>query len=121
MEVRMSYFAENEVRDPNFGLAIYHQNGAHICGPNTRFGGLYIPMVRGEGQVVYRVPSLGLLEGTYLLSVAVVNDTDTETFDYHDRAYSFRVYPGKSRERYGLVTMNGSWHVAEPSIAAPSP
>jgi lipopolysaccharide transport system ATP-binding protein len=118
MEIRISYRAEQPVEDPNFGLAIYHQSGAHICGPNTRFGGLYIPSVHGEGEIVYRVHSLDLLEGTYLLSVAVVNGADTETYDYHDRAYTFRVYPGKSRERYGFVTLNGSWRIRELSEAA---
>jgi len=111
MEVRLHYRAEERIEDPNFGLAIYHQNGTHICGPNTHFGGLYIPFVEGEGRVVYRIPSLDLLEGTYLLSVAVVNGADTEMYDYHDRVYSFRVYPGKSRERYGLVTLKGKWWI----------
>jgi lipopolysaccharide transport system ATP-binding protein len=118
MEVQMHYRAEQRIEDPNFGLAIYHQNGAHICGPNTRFGGLYIPFAQGEGKVVYRIPSLDLLEGTYLLSVAVVNGADTETYDYHDRAYAFRVYPGKSRERYGFVTLNGFWQIEETSEVA---
>ncbi|MEA3346196.1 MAG: ABC transporter ATP-binding protein [Chloroflexota bacterium] len=111
MEIRLHYRAEERIEDPNFGLAIYHQNGAHICGPNTNFGGLYIPFVEGEGQVVYHIPSLNLLEGKYLLSIAVVNGEDTETYDYHDRAYSFRVYPGESQERYGLITLNGNWRI----------
>jgi lipopolysaccharide transport system ATP-binding protein len=120
MEIRLNYWADQPIKDPNFGLAVFHQSGVHICGPNTNFGGLYIPVAEGKGQVVYHIPSLVLLEGSYLLSVAVVDATDTETYDYHDRAYSFRVYRGESGEQYGLVTLNGTWRLgleAEPVIA----
>lgn len=113
MEIWMQYWAETRIENPNFGLAIYHQSGAHICGPNTQFGDLYIPAVEGEGWVVYHIPSLALLEGEYVLSVAVVDRATNEIFDYHDRAYTFNVYPGRSRERYGLVTLNGEWRLED--------
>lgn len=109
LEVRMRYRAEGQVEDPIFGLAIYHQNGTHICGPNTAFGELQIPFVKGEGQVVYRIPALPLLEGAYELSIAVVDRTGSVMYDYHDRAYPFRVTIGSSRERYGLIAMQGEW------------
>jgi hypothetical protein len=63
-------------------------------------------------MVIYRVLALSLLEGTYLLSAAVVNKTNTETYDHHDRMYSFSVYRGVYRETYGLVTLNGAWDIA---------
>ena len=66
LEVRLHYRAEGRVEDPVFGLAIHHQNGSHIAGPNTDFGGLRIPFVEGDGEVVYRIPELTLLEGAYL-------------------------------------------------------
>jgi hypothetical protein len=31
-------------------------------------------------------------------------------YDYHDRAYPFRVAAGESRERYGL-SLNGEWRI----------
>ena len=39
------------------------------------------------------------------------NHDDTEIFDYHERAYLFRVVnqSGNSRERYGLLTLQGEW------------
>ena len=40
-------------------------------------------------------------------------------FDYHDRAYSFRVTHRESgqRERYGLITLQGTWQLAPASRA----
>lgn len=115
MEIRIHYRATRRVAEPIFGLAIFHQDGAHICGPNTRFGGLPIPALeRGErGVVSYRIPSLPLLEGTYRVTVAATNQSDTAAYDYHDRAYRFRVRPGRSLERYGLVTLDGRWRLQQ--------
>jgi len=43
--------------------------------------------------------------------VAVVSTDHAETYDYHDRLYSFRVsnHQGGTRERYGLMTLQGAW------------
>jgi hypothetical protein len=45
-------------------------------------------------------------------------------FDYHDRAYSFRVTQRASgpRERYGFITLGGEWRVtpAEPAGDLPA-
>lgn len=109
LEIRMHYHAAERIVAPVFGLAIHHQNGTHICGPNTQFGRLPIPEIEGDGVVVYRIPHLPLLEGAYQVSVAATNASDTEMYDYHDRAYPFLVYPGKSGERYGVVTLGGEW------------
>ena len=111
IEVVLHYRADKRVQHPVFGLAIYQQNGVHICGPNTKFGKLSLPFVEGEGKVVYRIPDLSLLEGAYLVSVAVVEALDGETYDYHDRLYPFRVYRGQCSELYGVVTLRGEWRM----------
>lgn len=109
MEIKIYYEAKELVDRPIFGLALYHEGGTHICGPNTRFDKLYIPEIHGAGSISYNVPALALLEGTYDLSVAIVNSNDTETYDHHDRLYRFRVFPGPTLERYGLVSLGGTW------------
>jgi lipopolysaccharide transport system ATP-binding protein len=102
---------EGRVAEPVFGIAIHHQNGVHLCGPNTNFGGLRIPVLEGEGQVIYRIPALPLLDGAYVISAAVVDRGDSETYDYHDRAYPFRVSTDASHERYGVITLGGEWQI----------
>ncbi len=114
LEIRLCYQADRRVDDPVFGLAIHSQSGVHVCGPNTAFGNLTIPFVEGEGKIIYRIPSLPLMQGAYAVSVSAHSRSDTETYDYHDRAYPFRVYPGRSCEQYGLVTLEGKWHIDSP-------
>ena len=109
LAVKMRYHAERRVERPVFGLGIHRLDGTHISGPNTHFAGLDIPAIEGEGDVLYRVDHLPLMEGTYLLSVSAVNQTDTVTYDYHDRLYTFRVRQAGRGERYGLVSLSGEW------------
>lgn len=115
LTLRMKYHAHEQIAHPNFGIAIHRQDGALITGPNTNSANLELPEVLGEGVVTYTIPYLPLLEGLYQFSVAVVNEHDTETFDYHDRPYPFRVINrgGEIKEQYGLVTLRGEWqHIA---------
>jgi lipopolysaccharide transport system ATP-binding protein len=114
-QARLHYRSRGLVKTPVFGLAIHSQTGVHICGPNTEFGGFHIPSVEGEGVIIYRVPELCLLEGAFQVSVAVVEAGTSETFDYHDRAYPFRVSAGRSRERYGAITLGGEWSMEQGS------
>ncbi len=112
LTVRLHYQAPQRVEQPVFGIGLHNQSGVHVGGPNTRTGHFRIPFVEGEGTLDYHMPSVPLIEGEYLLSVAVVNVDDTETFDYHDRLYPVRVHAGRSSERYGLVQLVGEWSLA---------
>jgi lipopolysaccharide transport system ATP-binding protein len=109
MGISIRYRCNAKVDEIVVGLAFYHQNGAHISGPNTKFSGHVINNVAEEGTLRYHIPSLPLLEGAYELSVSIVDETMREIYDYHDRLYPFRVYRGDSREIYGLVTLGGEW------------
>ncbi len=46
-----------------------------------------------------------------MLSVAAVNEADTVTYDYHDRAYNFRVAYSPLRAGYGMVQLQGEWQL----------
>jgi lipopolysaccharide transport system ATP-binding protein len=108
LRIEMRYRAHCPLEKPVFGIAIHRTDGTHITGPNTQFAEFDIPRIAGEGIVSYTIPALPLLEGTYCVSVAVVDWDDTRTFDYHDRLYRFRVLPWDG-ERYGMVSLNGKW------------
>jgi len=115
LTVVMHYRTQERVEQPVFGLAIHRSDGTHITGPNTQVGGLQIPFVKGVGKVFYRVDMLPLLEGRYTLSVAAVDTTHSEIYDYHDRLYPFRVWSSRNAEQYGLVTLDGRWEYCNSS------
>ena len=109
--LHMEYTAHQPVTAPIFGMAIHRQDGVHLTGPNTAQAGLTLPTLQGQGSLTFTIPRLPLLEGLYHITVAIVNQDNSQTFDYHDQAYAFRVLnpEGATQERYGLVTVNGTW------------
>jgi lipopolysaccharide transport system ATP-binding protein len=118
--VRMKYRTRCRIERPVFGLAVYRNDGVHICGPNTYFAGIDIPYVDGEGEVFYRVDKLPLMEGSYLLVVAAHNEPDTVMYDHHDRMYGFKVRQVGRGEQYGMTSLGGVWEwVAEEGAPQP--
>jgi ABC-type polysaccharide/polyol phosphate transport system ATPase subunit len=109
--LEMDYDAREPVKSPVFGMSIHRHDGVHITGPNTGFSGQDLGVLNGKGTVIYIIPNLPLLEGLYHFSVAATNQQDTEMYDYHDRAYPFRVIniDGVIKERYGIITLCGEW------------
>ena len=118
--LELDYWAAEPVAEVVFGMALQRHDGVHISGPNTHFAGLRLPPLHGAGTVSFRVAALPLLEGRYDVSVSAHNQADTEMFDYHDRAYSFRVTQRASgpRERYGFITLGGEWRVTPAAVPA---
>ncbi len=113
MKIRLFFTARQRIANPVFGLMIHSQEGVNIFGPNTKFSGLEIGYADGEGAVEYIMPKLQLQDGSYTISVAAVNSEDTVTYDYHDRAYTFQVYPGEQLRGYGMIALDGAWSIAE--------
>lgn len=112
LTIRIRYRAHRAVSRPVFGLAIHHESGILLAGPNTLFAGLDIPAVQGEGAVEMRIAALPLLAGRYLLSAAVYDDTMLHAYDHHDRLYRLTVHNEGGNERFGACALGGvwSWH-----------
>ena len=123
LRLELDYWAPEPVSDVVFGMALQRHDGVHISGPNTHFAGLELPPLHGRGTVTYTVPVLPLLDGRYDVSVSAHNRKDTEMFDYHDRAYSFRVTNRESgaHERYGLIALRGEWQLVPAGQADTKP
>lgn len=121
MSIRLHYRCDKPVERPVFGFGISHQNGVHIYGPNTKFASLQIDRLEGSGVISYTMPELALLEGQYTVSVAAVNETDTVTYDYHDRAYNFRIAYSPLRAGYGMVQLHGEWQLETDANVATRP
>lgn len=107
--VELAYTAHEPIEEPEFGLAIHRQDGVHINGPNSIIGGLRLGVVAGSGIVRYEVPALTLVPGTYLLTAAIHDSREPIAYDFHEKAYSFHVVEGESKERDGLVVMPAQW------------
>ena len=88
--VALSVRAAEPVTDFVFGMGLFSADGVNIYGTNTGIEDLEPRRLAGDGEVRLVLDELRLVEGTYLLDVAVHRDDGTP-YDYHRGLYSFRV------------------------------
>jgi ABC-type polysaccharide/polyol phosphate transport system ATPase subunit len=106
MEVRMTVKAHQPLTDFVFGIGIFNADGVCCYGSNTNLEELQPGSVDGEGEVVFAIDSLKMVEGTYRMDLAV-HKLDGYPYDYHRLLYSFRV---KSRVReVGIYSPDHRW------------
>ena len=112
LTIEIAYMAHKPIEDPEFGLAIYRQDGVHVNGPNTKSGGLDIGVLHGPGIIRYHIAELPLLPARYHVTVAVHDSRLPVAYDHHEQAYSFRVVSGDPQELHGLLTIPAQWEWA---------
>ena len=66
----------------------------------------------------YDIEQLPLLPATYLVTTAVHDSRSHQCYDYHMKAYSFRVRQNEIKEMEGLVALPANWSIKtlEPTI-----
>jgi lipopolysaccharide transport system ATP-binding protein len=111
LTVRIAFHAPHPVAHPVFGLALHHEGGFLLSGPNTRFYGTEIARVEGRGHVDYRVAALPLTGGRYLLSAAAYDEAMLRPYDHHDRLYRLTVQSDAARDRFGVLALEGRWEL----------
>jgi ABC-type polysaccharide/polyol phosphate transport system ATPase subunit len=122
LTIEMAYMAHEPILNPEFGLAIYRQDGLHVNGPNSRIAGLKMGLVEGPGKVCYHVESLPLLPARYQLTTAIHDSEAPIAYDFHEEAYKFRVVEGGTTETEGLVALPARWEwQVGPQIAEHDP
>ena len=109
LTLRIQYVAHHPIRRPVFGVALHHESGFWLSGPNTRFDEFEIPLIAGAGHVDLIIPELPLLDGRYLISATIYDEALLHPYDYHDRMYELLVRSSSLRERYGVLSLRAHW------------
>lgn len=112
--LNLEFTAHERVAELVFGMAIHRHDGVHVCGPNMNNFNVVAENVLGAGKATYTLPRLFLLDGLYHVTISAHTRSEMESFDYHDRKYTFRVdnqVMPVVRERYGLLVAGGQWQV----------
>jgi ABC-type proline/glycine betaine transport system ATPase subunit len=108
--IEITYNALKRVNNPVFGIGIFKDDGTHITGPNTKFHNFKIDSIKGKGKVYYTVDSLPLLEGNYLVTVAIHPYNSFTPYDVHTKLYSFKVTKNHI-EDFGTFYINAKWRI----------
>ncbi len=101
--------------DVVFGVAITRNDGVMVHGTNTDIEGVVLPSLQDSGTIRYRIERLGLLEGSYLIDVAV-HRFDGYPIDYHKGTLRFAVR--SEGRQVGVLLPPRAWVVAEPRSAS---
>ena len=110
MTIRMRISAAQPVDDFAFGVSIFSIDGVCCYGTNTDIEEMESESLEGEGEVVFAIERLDLVEGTYKLDVAV-HKRDGFSYDYHRLLYTFRV---KSRTKdAGIYRPSHVWRFTD--------
>ena len=104
LTITLHYEARERVEDVVMGIGIFDLQGREMFGSNTDILGYELPAVEGRGRVVFRVPHVPFLDGTYLLTIGVHSRDEGTVYDWSEQRHRFEVmHPGRSS---GMVDLD---------------
>ena len=89
--MRVKYRAVKRTEDLLFGIAIHDEDGNHLFGTNTRILGVDVPPADGDGEMTFEFDRVPLLDGTYLLTLAIQTSDEGTVYDWRDQLDHFEV------------------------------
>jgi ABC-2 type transport system ATP-binding protein len=96
MSIRVSYHADEPTDDLLFGIIIHDEEGNTIFGANTKIVDVTVPVADGDGEATFDFERVPLLDGTYLVTLAIQSTDEGTVHDWHDQRYQFEVMnPGR--------------------------
>jgi hypothetical protein len=90
LTIRLQVRADSPVKDFVFGVGLFTADGVSVYGTNTHIEDFVPVSADGTGEVNLTLDDLRLVEGTYLLDLAV-HKRDGTPYDYHRGLHSFRM------------------------------
>lgn len=109
LTIEMAYVAHRPIDRPELGFGIFREDGVQINGTSNRHWDYPIPVIHGPGLLRYHIPNLPLMPGGYAVSAAIQDADRPLIYDFHVRAYHFRVEPGGVRQMDGLLALPAEW------------
>jgi ABC-2 type transport system ATP-binding protein len=110
---RLHYATREPLENLVVGFGIHSIDGNHVTGPNTLDENLVLGHPKPEGYVELHVPRLLLVRGIYDVTVSMFDHACLHPFDFRHRAFRFDVETGEPRDRYGVVSLAGTWSGSE--------
>jgi ABC-type polysaccharide/polyol phosphate transport system ATPase subunit len=115
MSVVVEYQTNDVVSGFHCGIRFRLSSGQVVGRPFTRTSQLaVIEATPGDrGTITYAIPSLALLQGSYLVSIYLYDEHLRDAYDHVEDALEFRV--ADEWGRGGLVEMGGDWQLSAES------
>jgi ABC-2 type transport system ATP-binding protein len=91
LTIRVGFNASEPTDDLLFGIAIHDEEGIDIFGTNTKIAGVPVPVADGDGEVTFDFEHIPLLDGTYLVTLAIQSTDEGTVYDWSDQQHQFSV------------------------------
>lgn len=108
MSIRVGVNAHSVIEDLVIYVKISTLGGVDLWSTSSRSAGHAIPRCHGSHNFLLRIHDLPLLEGTYLVSIALRNRTEVVEFDHWEHGHKFDVHQ-VNRFDMGPVGITASW------------
>jgi ABC-2 type transport system ATP-binding protein len=90
--VELEVAANAPTDDWEAGVAILNHLDILVYGTNTRLQGIKLPPIDGHRRVRFTFDEIPMIEGQYMVTVALHNRDETEQYHRLERIASFRVF-----------------------------
>ncbi len=104
--IEMDYRVHRPPPDWVFGIAVFDGKGTCCYGTNTAVDEMVLPSLRETGRIGIRLEQVHLIDGTYLLDVAV-HARDGHNYDYRSGCLSFDIR--SPRKDAGIYRIPHQW------------
>lgn len=108
MSIVVNYDSHRLIQDLVVFVKFTTLNGVDVWSTSTKNNGIALPKVHGSGSVTLSLNDLPLLEGTYLVSIALRNSNELNEFDHWEHGFKFDVLQ-HGRFDQGLVGIDANW------------
>ena len=112
IKIQIFYNSPKIIEEPVFGISIHSEEGLHCFGTNTELKNFSIDSVEGIGQIDLILEKIPMIEGKYLISVAVHSKSHYH-YDWLDKKFLFNVVRGGKAD--GLFDIPCRWEIEKTS------
>lgn len=109
-QFKIRYRNRASIADAIVGVRITDVHGFNIWGSNMKRVGHSPVILADEGVVTLHFDQFDILDGTYDLTVAISDLSETHEYDHWDRRVRFEVKQGRIGDE-GVAFLRGSWSV----------
>jgi hypothetical protein len=113
LRATVRYHAPVRIHDPVFGFSFIRHDGTICTWSRTKFDGITIPWIEGEGSFTIELSPLRLTAGLYTFFVGIFDRSDAAHYDIHQQATFVVEDPDKPMidPMLGVFTPDVKWDI----------
>jgi len=117
LTVEVGFRASRPVANPVFGFAIHDMEHTLCFGSNTQLAGFSLEEISGTGEVSFRLKTLPLLTGQYLLSLSIHSPDHLTNYHRQEFFHPFAVVSEERSEGLFSIPVEWNYQDSNPDIA----